>query len=275
MANTGSRINWPPIEGIISDLDGVVYRGSAAIADAIQVFGRWQAAGLPFCFVTNNSTHTPEDVVGKLEAFGLAIAPTNVVTSAVTAAELLRAKYQDLARVFVIGAPSLVKAIADIGLEVTDRKPDAVVMGLDRQITHEKMRIAVEAILDGAVFIGTNPDLLLPTAGGFEPGAGATIMAVAAATKVEPLIVGKPEPHMIETALARLGTARSATLLIGDQIPTDIQAGSRAGLLTVLVTTGVPPREDSSLMPPDFVVSSLAEIEVAPALVGSSRQRRA
>jgi len=275
MANSGSHLNWPPIEGIISDLDGVVYRGNAAIRDAIKAFRRWQAAGLPFCFVTNNSTHTPEDVVRKLEAFGLAIAPKDVVTSAITAAELIRAKYPDLTHVYVIGAPSLVKAIADVGLEVTAQKPEVVVMGLDRQISHEKMRIAVEAVLNGAIFVGTNPDLLLPTAGGFEPGAGATITAVAAATQVKPLIVGKPEPHMIETALSRLGTARSATLMIGDQIPTDIQAGKRADLSTVLVTTGVPPRENPSLAPPDFIVSSLAEIEVSLALLGSPRQRRA
>ncbi|MCP3476067.1 HAD-IIA family hydrolase [Bradyrhizobium sp. CCGUVB1N3] len=275
MASGSSGPNWPPIEGIISDLDGVVYRGNAAIVDAIQVFGAWQAAGLPFCFVTNNSTHTPQDVVRKLEGFGLSVAPKDVVTSAITAAELIRAKYPDLMRVFVIGAPSLVKAMADVGLEVTDRKPQAVVMGLDRQITHEKLRIAVEAILNGAAFIGTNPDLLLPTASGYEPGAGATITAVAAATQVKPVIVGKPEPHMIETALARLGTARGSTLLIGDQIQTDIQAGKRACLPTVLVTTGVPPREDPLLVPPDFIVSSLEEIGVRPAPVGSSRQRRA
>ncbi|MGL3104231.1 HAD-IIA family hydrolase [Bradyrhizobium sp. BR 1432] len=275
MANTASDLNWASIEGIISDLDGVVYRGNAAIGEAIQAFKEWQAAGWPFCFVTNNSTHTPEEVVRKLERFGLIIEPKDVVTSAVTAAELARTKYPDLRRVFVIGAPSLVDAVAGAGFEITDRKPEAVVMGLDRQITHEKMRIAVDAILNGAVFIGTNPDLLLPTAGGFEPGAGATITAVAVATQVKPLIVGKPEPHMIETALSRLGTARSATLMIGDQIPTDIQAGKRAGLPTVLVTTGVPPLKDPSLAPPDFVVSSLAEIKVLPALAQSPRQRRA
>lgn len=274
MADAGSYLNWPPIEGIISDLDGVVYRGNAAISDAIEAFERWQASGLPFCFVTNNSTHTPEDIVRKLETFGLSIMPKDVVTSAIATAELIRTKYPDASRVYVVGAPSLVEAIAGVGLETTDRKPEVVVMGLDRQITHEKLRIAVEAILNGAAFIGTNPDLLLPTANGFEPGAGAMLAAVDAATQVKPLIVGKPEAHMIESALARLGTARSSTLLIGDQIPTDIQAGKRAGLPTVLVTTGVPAREDSSLMPPDFIVSSLGDIEVSAA-VGSPRQRRA
>jgi len=274
MASPSSHLNWPSVAGIISDLDGVLYRGDAAIIDAIEAFARWQAAGLPFCFVTNNSTHTPEDVVRKLEAFGLAIAPNEVVTSAIAAAELARAKYPDASRVYVIGAPSLANAVAAVGLDVTDQEPQIVMMGLDRRITHEKMRIAVEAILNGAALIGTNPDLLLPTADGFEPGAGATITAVAAAAQVKPLIVGKPEPHMIKTALSRLGTVRSATLMIGDQIATDIQAGKRAGLPTVLVTTGVPPREDPALARPDFIVSSLAEIEI-PALVGGSRQRRA
>ncbi|MGY3582632.1 4-nitrophenyl phosphatase [Bradyrhizobium sp. USDA 4341] len=275
MVSPSSHLNWPPIAGVISDLDGVLYRGDAAIADAIEAFGRWQAAGLPFCFVTNNSTHTPEDVVHKLEAFGLAIGPNEVVTSAIAAAELARTNYPGAKRVYVIGAASLSNAVAAVGLDVTDREPEIVVMGLDRHITHEKMRIAVEAILKGAAFIGTNPDLLLPTANGFEPGAGAMITAVAAATRTKPLIVGKPEPHMIETALSRLGTVRSATLMIGDQIATDIQAGKGAGLPTVLVTTGVPRREDPALARPDFIVSSLAEIEVATALVGSPRQRRA
>ncbi|WP_439397043.1 HAD-IIA family hydrolase [Bradyrhizobium sp. PMVTL-01] len=275
MASTASNINWPPIEGIISDLDGVVYRGSTAIADAIEAFTGWQKVGVPFCFVTNNSTHTPEDVVRKLTGFGLAIAPSQVVTSAITAAELIRANYPQLTRVYVIGAPSLVTAMRDVGLEVTDQTPEVVVMGLDRDITHEKMRIAVEAILNGAVFIGTNPDLLLPTASGFEPGAGATIAAVAAATQVQPSIIGKPQVPMVETALSRLRTHRASTIMIGDQVPTDIQAGKRAGLATVLVTTGVPMRQDSSLIAPDFIVSSLRDVEVSAARAARPQQRKA
>ncbi|MDA9404566.1 MULTISPECIES: HAD-IIA family hydrolase [Bradyrhizobium] len=275
MVSNGCDIGWPPIEGIISDLDGVVYRGSTAIADAIEAFTRWQKVGVPFCFVTNNSTHTPEDVVRKLTGFGLVISPSQVVTSAITAAELIRTNYPQLTRVYVIGAPSLVTAMRDVGLEVTERNPEVVVMGLDRDITHEKMRIAVEAILNGAVFIGTNPDLLLPTASGFEPGAGAAIAAVAAATQVQPSIVGKPQVPMIETALSRLGTNRALTIMIGDQIPTDIQAGKVAGLATVLVTTGVPMRHDPSLMAPDFTVTTLRDVEVSAARSGRPQQRRA
>ncbi|RWH94093.1 MAG: HAD-IIA family hydrolase [Mesorhizobium sp.] len=264
MADQPNTVAWPRMKGIVSDLDGVIYRGKSAIPDAVEAFKTWQKDGIPFCFVTNNSTHTAQDVVSKLVGFGLNVTEDNVVTSAVTAAELIRRTYSAGTRIYVIGAASLKKAITDADLEISDKEPAIVVMGLDRKITHEKLRIAVDAVLKGAVLIGTNPDLLLPTPTGFEPGAGAMLTAVATAARVKPIIVGKPETHMIEAALSRIGTERSSTLMIGDQIPTDIQAGKRAGLCAVLVTTGVPPVNDATLLPPDFTISSLKQIPLAP-----------
>ncbi|ACC76406.1 HAD-IIA family hydrolase [Paraburkholderia caribensis] len=253
---------WPRIRGVVSDLDGVVYRGKQVIEESIEAFQEWRRLGVPFCFVTNNSTHTEADVVKKLADMGLPIEPQEVVTSAGETARLLRTMWPEGTPVYVIGAESLTDAVAGAGMNITDRSPAAVVMGLDRAISHEKMRVAVQAILDGATLIGTNPDLLLPTAQGFEPGAGAQLTAVAVAARVKPIIVGKPETHMIEAALARLGTAREETIMVGDQIPTDIQAGKRAGLHSVLITTGVPAVEDPALLPPDFVVQSLRDIPV-------------
>ncbi len=102
-------MNWPSVTGIVSDLDGVVYRGKTAIPDAVEAFRAWWAAGIPYCFVTNNSTHTAEDVVAKLNGFGLEATMENVVTSAVTAAQLIRRSYPAGTRIYVIGAPSLRK----------------------------------------------------------------------------------------------------------------------------------------------------------------------
>jgi 4-nitrophenyl phosphatase len=262
MAKNEERQTWPRIRGVVSDLDGVVYRGKKPIGESIAAFRAWREVGVPFCFVTNNSTHTEADVVAKLASMGLPIAPHEVVTSAAETARMVRSMWPQGASVYVIGADSLKNALVGAGMEITDRSPQAVVMGLDRAISHEKMRLAVQAILDGATLIGTNPDLLLPTDQGFEPGAGAQLTAVATAARAKPIIVGKPETHMIEAALVRLGTMRSETIMIGDQIPTDVQAGKRAGLCSVLVTTGVPPVVDRSLLQPDFVVRSLLDIPV-------------
>jgi 4-nitrophenyl phosphatase len=269
-----SQRGWPEIEGVVCDLDGVVYRGEAPISDAIEALSEWRAKGVRVCFVTNNSTHAAGDVVKRLAAFGLPIQHEDVVTSSVATARLLLDRFGVGAGVYVIGAPSLRAAVLAEGLTVTDTAPKAVVMGLDRDISHEKLTRAVRAIFDGAILVGTNPDLLLPTPSGFELGAGAILTAVAAAARVRhPIVVGKPEIHMIELALQRLDTRREATLMVGDQLPTDVQAGRRAGLCTVMVTTGVPPIADPKLLPPNFVVESLLDIPITGRLIGEGAQR--
>jgi 4-nitrophenyl phosphatase len=256
---------WLRICGVVSDLYGVIYRGKRSLEGSIEAFRAWRKIGIPFCFVTNNSSRTVADIVATLARFGLSITDREVITSAEETAHVLRSRWTERISVYVIGADSLKDAVARLGMKLSDRSPAAVVMGLDREISHEKMRLAMHAALGGAVLIGTSPDLLLPTDQGFEQGAGSQLAAVAAASGVIPVVLGKPEVHMIEAALGRLGTARSETIMIGDQVPTDIRAGRRAALCTVLVTTGVPFVATPSLDLPDFIVRSLLEIPVRSA----------
>jgi 4-nitrophenyl phosphatase len=95
-------------------------------------------------------------------------------------------------------------------------------------------------LLGGALFIGTNPDLILPHDNGFVPGAGTILSAIEAASGVAPEVVGKPQPDLLFSALDVLKTRPECTLMIGDQLATDIAAGRTAGLKTLLVHTGAP-----------------------------------
>lgn len=248
----------PEIEAVISDLDGVLYRGEAPIDDAIEAFRRWRQAGVRYCFVTNNATRSPDAFAAKLTGFGVETSPAQVVTSPVATAAYMRERWPAGGPVFVLGAQAIVAAVTDAGFTVTDRSPQAVVVGLDRDLTYARLTVAVHAVMAGAVLIGTNADPRLPVeGGGFDPGAGSILAAVATATGATPIVVGKPEPRMIELALDRLGSSRDRTVMIGDQVGTDIVAGQRAGLHSILVTTGVP-RDDAAT--PDRVVDSLLEL---------------
>ncbi|MGZ7259840.1 TIGR01457 family HAD-type hydrolase, partial [Streptococcus pyogenes] len=71
--------------------------------------------------------------------------------------------------------------------------PAYVVVGLDWNVDYEKLVTATLAIEKGAVFIGTNPDLNIPTERGLLPGAGSLLALLEAATRVQPHIVGKPQ----------------------------------------------------------------------------------
>jgi len=250
------QTHWPKISGIISDLDGVTYRGDEPIESAVGVFQRWNDSGLPYAFVTNNSTKSAEEFSVKLNAMGIPADPARIITTSAVAADRLSDSFKPGSRIMVIGSQALVRAVADRDFEIADEDVAAVIAGLDRSFTYEKLARAQTALLGGAHFIGTNPDSMLPKGVGFEPGAGSILKAIETASGVTPTIIGKPQPDLVTKALSILGTDRQSTFMLGDQIMTDIAAGQAAGLPTIRVRTGVIEKDPLSISP-DFDIESL------------------
>lgn len=253
--------DWPVIRGMICDLDGVAYRGDDPIKSAVEAFLTWHEAQLPFAFVTNNSTKSAQEFSDKLNGMGIPAIPQRVITSSSVAADHLAETLPPGARVMAVGSAALADAVASRGFELAVTDVAAVVAGLDRAFTYEKLSRAQDALLGGAAFVGTNPDPMLPNETGFEPGAGSILKAIETASGVAPVIIGKPEPNLVNIALETLGTPREATFMIGDQINTDIAAGQAAGLPTILVRTGVRNTGPAAAVP-DFDIQSLKEIPI-------------
>jgi len=252
------------LDGFLVDMDGVLYRDDTPLPGMQDFIRQLQSRDLPHLFLTNNSSRTPLQYAERLRALGAAVSPERILTSAlVTAAYLSRAaRAQD--RVLVIGGPGLRAALLDVGLQLTE-DPDAaefVVMGLDRDVTYDKLARATRAVGRGARFLGTNADRTLPAARGLEPGAGALLAAVEVASGVRPQVFGKPESPMFEQALRLLGTPPGRTAMIGDRYETDILGAQRAGLVTIAVATGVSAADwlRQQDPPPDHVFPSLLEV---------------
>lgn len=147
------------------------------------------------------------------------------------------------------------------GFATVTEGAEVVVVGLDRDFTYEKLRLAVRDILNGAAFVATNADPLYPVEDGFDPGGGALVAAIAKAVeaKTKPVVIGKPEPTMLQLAVTSMGVPLAETAMIGDQVETDLEAARRAGIYRILVTTGVPLRpgdEDCT----DQIINNLNEI---------------
>lgn len=252
--------NWPKISAIISDLDGVTYRGKEPIESAVKIFRLWNDIGIPYAFVTNNSTKSAEEFSSKLNAMDIPADPKNIITTSAVAAQKLKKMLEPKSRVMVIGEKALVNAISECNFIIADKNVDAVIAGLDRSFTHKKLEKAQTALLKGAHFIGTNPDKMLPKDDGFEPGAGSILKAIEFASGgVKPIIIGKPNPDLVLKALSVLGTEPAATFMLGDQIMTDIMAGKAAGLKTIRVQTGVIEKGPFSISP-DFDIKNLESI---------------
>lgn len=230
-------------KGYLIDLDGTMYRGKHAIKAAPEFIDALHTSEIPYLFLTNNSALTQEEIAGKLNLMGIKATPDHVFTSSLATAKYIKHTQAD-ARCMVIGEKGLHEGLKKENIITTDGMCDFVVMGIDREITYEKLTNACLAIRDGAKLISTNSDNAIPTERGFLPGNGALTSVLTVSTGVEPIFIGKPEHIIMKEALATLGLQAKDTLMIGDNYYTDILAGINAGIDTLMVFTGITSYEE-------------------------------
>jgi glycerol-1-phosphatase len=226
-------------DAFLFDLDGVLYRGEDPVEGAPETVEALRSTGKALVFITNNSWRTPHQVASKLEGMGIRAAADEVVTSAEAAAALLRREAAG-GTVYVLGGEGVRAALADAGLEPVDGEPDrvdVVVVGWDRDLTYDRLRMATVLVGRGARLVATNADPSYPAPRGeLWPGAGAILAAVETGSGHRATVAGKPRRHLFDLAVERAGTSNA--LVIGDRIETDIVGAAEADLDAAFVLTG-------------------------------------
>ena len=241
---------------VLVDLDGVLYRGRTPIDGSSRGLSLLSGAGFELLFITNNSTKTPQEVAHKISTVtGQETSPGDVLTSAMAATRLLETTDR---AVMVIGEGGIEDSVRATGKTVTTswQDADAVIVGLDRDLSYDKLELATRAIREGAKFIATNLDPTYPSESGLLPGSGSVVAAVAAATGITPLVAGKPSATMIELIRSR-GVGKA--YVIGDRVDTDVAlAAEQPDWTTLLVLTGVTSPEEAENSLADHVVADFS-----------------
>lgn len=250
------------IRGLIVDLDGVLHVGTEPVESLPAFLSFLGRRAIQVIYVTNNSTLTPESLCGRLSGFGIQAEGSQIITSATATARYLSSEFPHGSRVLVVGEGGLCQAVKDMGFKVGDDKPQAVAVGLDRQINYQKISKAASAIFAGASFIACNIDSGAPTVGGIAPGAGAMVAAIQAVVQVAPVVIGKPESTMFLEAAERMGLKLDECAAIGDRLDIDIVSAERAGMLGILVLSGMTKLDmlDVSSHKPDLVYADIGEM---------------
>lgn len=263
-----------------------MYRASQAVPGVAETLAARAAAGDDVVYVTNNSMHYHADYVPRLAAHGAPVGPDRVVTSARASALYVREQMPRVHRVLVVGASGLEREMREAGFDVVTSahaatrmaqegvdgwvaagEPDAVVVGLDPQLTYLRIAAAADCIRAGAVFIATNKDPLYPMERGYRPGAGAIVASIEVASQTEARVtIGKPGPHLLEVGARLVGADLSRAVMIGDAL-TDVQAGKAVGARTVLMLTGVTTRAMADALPEPERPTRVAEDGAALAAV--------
>jgi 4-nitrophenyl phosphatase len=249
--------------GYIIDLDGTMYNGNEKIDEAADFVDRLRQTNKPFLFLTNNSTAHPNDVAKKLERVSDVEAYGEEVFTSVKAT-ITHLKHENIKRVYAIGEAGLLDGLREAGFELAEKEVEAVVVGLDRELTYKKLAQATLEIQKGAQFIATNPDTNIPTEKGLLPSNGPQVAYLEMSTNVKPLIIGKPEATIMDAALETMDLTKDEVLMVGDNYATDIQAGIRKGMDTLLVLTGLTSKEEVANLPtkPTYVKNTLADWEI-------------
>lgn len=266
---------------LLVDLDGVVYRGADPVAGVADVLADRAARGDDIVYVTNNSMHYRADYVTRLASMGCPVSAERVVSSSRATALHLVNHESAIRRVLAVGAGGLERELRDVELDVVTAghaatrmhqegidgwtaagAPDAVVTGLDPNLTYLRLAAAADCIRAGARFIATNRDPVYPTERGLRPGAGAIAAALEATTGVTPLTIGKPEPYLFESAAEAVGRTPAEAIVIGDAISTDLAGAKAVGARCILMLTGITTPDQVEALPaaqrPDAVAADAA-----------------
>ena len=252
-------------DALVCDLDGVIYRGDEAIAGSAEAVATLRKRGVNVVFCTNNSRATVADYVDKLANFGIEADPSDIVTSAVVTAEVLRERGLAGHTAIVVGGQGIRDALVDVCISVKDEPEivaaDLVVVGWALDFSFDQMKRAARAVHQGARLIATNDDASYPAPDGLWPGTGAILAAIETASGAKGEVMGKPHAPMMD-AVAQRVVGANRVAIVGDRPDTDLAGGVARGWLTVLVLSGVTSAADlDGIEPePDIVVASLAEL---------------
>lgn len=256
----------PSYDGLIVDLDGVVWLDGDPIDGVAETLARLRKKGVRVVFLTNDPQHSRAAQARRLREIGIHAAAADVLTvSVVIAAHLAGQAQLAAARTLVIGSQPLRDELANVGLQLVStsdaESAEIVVVGGHDDFNYAELHAAVRAIGAGATLFATGRDPFIPTRNGRAPATGAIVAAIETATGATATVVGKPEPHMFALALEALADC-TRVAVVGDNLATDIAGAKQAGLEAILVLSGATSPEEArrSSTRADVILPSLAAL---------------
>jgi phospholysine phosphohistidine inorganic pyrophosphate phosphatase len=252
------------MQGILFDLDGVVYNSEDPIDGAAEAVAWIQARNIPHLFVTNTTSRGRDALIEKLERFGIRTDLNRILTPCVTAADWLRRQAGGRAALFVASrARGEFQGIACIDEEAETGASYVVIGDLG---DHWDFRALNRAFR----LLQSNPEAELIALGmtrfwhahdGLRLDVAPFVAALEHATGRKARIFGKPAEAFFQAAVQRLVVPPHEIAMLGDGIETDIEGAQKCGLKGVLVRTGKFRESDlAGNIVPDAVLNSIADL---------------
>lgn len=267
------------IRHLALDMDGTIYLGSRIFPFTIPFLEKMKAAGIGISFLTNNPTRSVQDYLDKLAKMGIEATEDGMYTTSLAAIDYIKEHHPQARRLFLLGTPSMAEQFRKAGYEECADDPgdvpDVLVVAFDTTLTYSRLCRAAYWASQGIPYIATNPDRVCPTD---KPtvlvDCGSLQKCIEHATGRKPdIVLGKPDPTMLQGIMHRHGLKPEEIAMVGDRIYTDTAMAHNAGAVGVLVLSGETTMEtvkkvqadaatnpEPEFYPPDLVVNNIAEL---------------
>ncbi|MEU6664319.1 HAD-IIA family hydrolase [Streptomyces sp. NPDC046821] len=253
------------IRAVLSDIDGVLTVSWEPLPGAVAAMERLRAAGLPLALVTNTTSRTRASICARLVEVGFPVTADDILTApSVTAAHLR--EHHPGARCLLLNSGDIrddLTGVTLVNATGTDTPVDVVVVGgAGPEFDYTALNRIFHHLQRGAHLVAMHRNLFWRTAGGLDLDTGAFLLGLERAARIEATITGKPSEAFFAAALAHLGAEPASTLMIGDDIESDVLAAQRSGITGALVKTGkyLPETHRSADGRPDHVLDSFATL---------------
>jgi HAD superfamily hydrolase (TIGR01458 family) len=256
------------IGAVLIDIDGVLTVSWQPLPGAVAALRRLRAAGLPLALVTNTTSRPRASIAAALAEAGFPVTAADILTAPAIAAAYLKDNHPG-ARCLLLNSGQITGDLAGITLARDDdqaRVDVVLVGGAGPEFSYQALNRAFGHLQDGAALVAMHRGMYWRTSDGLALDSGAFVAGLEQAAGVEAVVVGKPAAAFFATALAHLSAGAADTLMVGDDIETDVLAAQRQGLTGVLVKTGkyLPAVHRQASGTPDHVLGSFADL---PALL--------
>ncbi|MER7954637.1 TIGR01458 family HAD-type hydrolase [Streptomyces sp. NPDC096030] len=259
----------PRIEAVLIDIDGVLTVSWKPLPGAVAAMERLRESGVPLALVTNTTSRSRASLAAALAGEGFPVTADDILTAPAATAAHLR-EHHPGARCLLINTGDVRHDLAGLTLVGEGEPPDVVVLGgAGEEFDYATLNRAFRHVRDGARLVAMHRNLYWRTADGLDLDTGAFLVGLERAAGVEAVITGKPSRAFFEAALAHLGAEAADTLMVGDDIESDVLAAQRCGITGALVKTGkyLPETHRAASGAPDHVLDSFADV---PALLRTS-----
>lgn len=266
------------IKHVALDMDGTIYMGSTLFDFTIPFLNTLTANGIGYSFLTNNPTKSQEDYLKKLEKLGIHATKEEMYTTAIATIDYIKVHFPDARRLFILGTPSMIAEFERAGfVSVADdpaERPDVLVVAFDMTLQYSRLCRAAWWAKQGVPYIATNPDKVCPTDQEVVlVDCGSICRCIEYATDRRPdIVIGKPNPDMLDGIKNRYGLDASEIAMCGDRIYTDVAMAHNAGALGVLVLSGETTLETALSSDPQPDITALNIAEFAELLLESKKQ---